>query len=324
MKRVRSRLIAMVAAAIVGMPLGLAAPSYATPPPGAVPSYCLETETGYRCTIGPFDVAAGERLEIMTGVAAPSAAGFITAARPSLVDRNGRRVAPHMVHLHHAVWLNPYEDDMTCDSYDGGFPDYERFFATGKELTDFVLPRGHGYFWDPQLSQPYTQSAPWWAFVAHLDGMHGSSEVYVELELGFVPEDEGDKMTKVRPVWLDVRNCSSEPVYTVKKGSGRRGVHRETWSYRMPVGGRLVFMGGHLHDGGLRLRASSRSGNMFTSRAVYGNANDPWFLTRMTTKSWSSGIRVNKGERLTLTSVYDSSRTRRDVMGIMLGALVVD
>ena len=313
-----------VAAGLLLAALGPAAPSSATPPPGIVPSYCLETGKGYRCTIGPFDVAAGERLEVMTGVAAPSESGYITSARPRLVDGEGRRIAHHMVHLHHAAWLNPHEDDLTCDSYDGGFPDYERFFAAGKELTDVVLPKGFGYLWDPGISQPYTQSSPWWAFVAHLDGMHGSSEVYVQLDLGFVPEDEARRMKRIRPVWLDVRNCSSEPVYTVKKGSGSGGVHRERWAYRMPIGGRFVFLGGHLHDGGLKLTLSSGGRHLFTSRALYGIRGDPWFLTGMTTDTWSRGPRVRNGERLTLTSVYDSSRTWRDVMGIMLGALVVD
>ncbi|MDQ4145710.1 MAG: hypothetical protein M3198_18585 [Actinomycetota bacterium] len=313
-----------VAAAVMATALGPLAPSSATPPPGIVPSRCVERASGYRCTIGPFDIAAGEREEIMTGVAAPSRAGYITSATPRLLDGEGRRVAHHMVHLHHAAWLNPYEDDLTCDSYDGGLPAHERFFAAGKELTEVTLPKGYGYLWDPQISQPYTESSPWWTFVAHLDGMHGSSEVYVELDLGFVPKSRGDHIQRIRPVWLDVRNCSSEPAYTVRKGSGRRGVHRESWSYRMPVGGRFVLLGGHLHDGGLKLSLSAAGRHLFTSRAVYGKRSHPWFLTRMTSGTWSPGLRVKKDERVTLTSSYDSSRTRRGVMGIMLGALVVD
>jgi hypothetical protein len=323
MQKTRKRLATVVASLVVAT-LGPASLSSAAPPPGVVPSYCLESKRGYRCTIGPFDVDSGERLEIMTGVAAPSEAGYITSARPRLVDGSGRRVAHHKVHLHHAVWLNPYEDDLTCDTYDDVLPGYERFFASGKELSDVALPKGYGYLWDPGISQPYTQSSPWWAFVAHLDGMHGSSEVYVELDLGFVPETKARRMKRIRPVWLDVRNCSSDPVYTVKKGSGRQGVHQEKWSYRMPTGGRFVFLGGHLHDGGLKIRLSADKRHLFTSRALYRKRGDPWFLTGMTTDTWSPGLTVKRGTRLKLTSVYNSRRTWRDVMGIMLGALVVD
>jgi hypothetical protein len=223
------------------------------------------------------------------------------------------------------VWLNPYEQDMTCDAYDGGLlPGYERFFGTGKELTKVDLPNGHGYFWDPQVSQPHTQSAPWWALVAHLDGMHGASDVYIQLDMGFVPEAKANGFVNIETVWLDVRNCSSEPVYNVRKGSGRNGIHKERWTYKMPRSGRFVFFAGHLHDGGLRVSLDNLSTgrHLYTSKASYGIKGQPWYLTRMSSWSGAPGIRVAKGDRLRLTAVYDSTHTWKDVMGIMVGGFV--
>ena len=299
-------------------------PAAAIPTPSVVPSWCERTSGGYRCMVGPVDVPADEMVEFVTGVAAPSEAGYITSARATLVDGDGNPVPHHMVHLHHAVWLNPMKRDLTCDSYDGGFPAYDRFFATGKERTKLDLPSGHGYYWSNEAPQPYTQSAPWWALVAHLDGMHGNSDTYIRLDLGFVSADEAKGFTNVRPVWLDVRNCSSEPEYDVRKGSGSGGIARETWRYRMPIGGRFVFVGGHLHDGGRRLVLdNSASGKrIFVSRAHYGMDDEPWYLTAMTTWTGTPGRRVAKGDRLKLTAVYDSTRSWRRVMGIMVGALV--
>ncbi|MDQ4094669.1 MAG: hypothetical protein M3174_00460, partial [Actinomycetota bacterium] len=240
--------VALLVITALSAPVAVAA----MPAPGVVPSYCLRNEGGYRCLVGPFEVGAGEMHEIMTGVAAPSETGYITWGQARLVDGDGKPVSHHAVHLHHAVWLNPYEDDMTCDSYDNGsFPGFERFFATGKEATKLALPGGYGYLWDPRASNSLTQSAPWWAFTAHLDGMHGSSDVYVQFDMGFVPASEAGDMTNIEPVWLDVRNCSSDPVYDVPK---RQGLHKERWTYRMLTGGRFVALAGHLHDGGLRLK----------------------------------------------------------------------
>jgi hypothetical protein len=298
-------------------------PGWAVPTPGVVPSYCVRTPAGYRCTIGPFDVEPGERLEMMTGVAAPSASGYLTSGRARLVDSSGRPLGHHLVHLHHAVWLNPHERDMTCESYDGGFPPYERFFATGKELTKMQMPRGYGYRWDPLVGQPYTQSAPWWWLVVHLDGMHGSSDVYIELDLGFVPDSEAKGIVSIKPVWLDVRNCNSEPVYTVRKGSGNNGVNKEKWTFTMPRAGRFVFLAGHLHDGGLRIALDNRTTgrHLYTSRALYGLQDEPWYLTAMTTWSSRRGLAVSDGDVMRLTAAYDSSRSWRDVMGIMVGGL---
>jgi hypothetical protein len=317
-RRVALGLLSILTLAVAGTPAG------AQVAPGIVPSWCERTTDGYRCMAGPFDVGAGERVETMTGVAAPSEAGYITSGRATLVDADGEEIPHHMVHLHHAVWLNPAREDLTCDSYDGWLPNYDRFFATGKERTKLVMPEGHGYYWSNRASQPYTQSAPFWVLVSHLDGVHGGSEVYIEFDMGFVPESEAADMTDTRPVWLDVRNCSSDPVFTVKKGSGKRGVFREHWNYEMPIGGNFVFMGGHLHDGGLnlKLRNVSTGDLVFTSKASYGLKKEPWYLTSMSTFSGLPGKLVAAGDELRLTAVYDSTHTWKDVMGIMVGGLV--
>jgi hypothetical protein len=294
------------------------------PPPGAVPSWCERTATGYRCVAGPVAVPPNQTVELMTGVAAPSEAGYLTSARASLVDAEGQEIAPEAVHLHHAVWLNPTRRDLTCDAYDDRLPDYERFFASGKERTPVVLPDGYGYYWSNGGPQPHTQSAPGWGMVAMLDGRAGKADVFIELEVGFVPEGQASGMTAIRPVWLDVRNCSSNPVYDVPRGSGEDGVHRESWTHELALGGRFVFLGGHLHDGGLalELRNATTGDELFTSRPVYGRPDDPWGLTGMTTMSDPAGPTVDAGDRLRLTAAYDSARARPNVMGIMLGALV--
>ena len=324
MRRTAVILALVLSAALV--PSAAAAPLSAPARPGApplAPSWCETTDAGYRCLYGPVDVPAGEEVRITSGMAAPSEAGYITSARATLVTRDGKRIGHHLVHLHHAVWLNPNKRDMTCGSFDGFVPNYDRFFASGKERTPMTLPRGAGYYWSNEVPQPYTTSAPWFGLIAHLDGMHGSSETYIELDMGFVPEADAPEMIDVRPVWLDVRNCSSDPVFDVKKGSGRRGRFTERWRYEMPEGGHFVFLGGHLHDGGLSLRlANATQGEeIYTSRALYKKKRKPWFLTRMTSMSDSRGVSVSAGDVLRLSAIYDSTHSWHDVMGIMVGAL---
>ncbi len=318
----RNRLLFLCAASLALAPL--TAPAKAAPPLGLVPSSCVATEGGYHCQAGPFDIAAGERIEMMTGVAAPSEAGYITWGQASLTDAEGRTIGGHMVHLHHGVWLNPYERDMTCPTYDGGFPPFERFFASGKELTRTEPPAGYGYLWDPKVSQPYTGSAPGWALVMHLDGMHGAQNFYLNYDMGFVPKSDGADMTAYRSLWLDVRNCESDPVFSVAAGSGRRGRYVERWNYTMPQGGRIVALGGHLHDGGLRIGLANQTTghHIFTSRAEYGLRGEPWYLTGMTTWADSDGASVAEGDVLTLSAVYDSRHDWDDVMGIMVGGFV--
>ena len=146
---------------------------------------CRPSEIGYRCFYGPVDVPAGEMAEINAPVAAPPEPGYVTSLRATLVDANGDRVAHHMVHLHHAVWINPNKRDSTCASFGQGLPNWDRFFGTGKERTRVVMPEGYGYFWDNK-GNSYSQD-PFWLLTAHLDGMHGQQNVFVRLDLGFTP-----------------------------------------------------------------------------------------------------------------------------------------
>lgn len=289
----------------------------------AAPSSCSRTDAGYRCMYGPVDVPANREVRITDGVAAPSEAGYITSARATLVDSEGHKIPHHMVHLHHAVWLNPMKRDMTCGQYDSGLPNYDRFFASGKERTPLQMPAGYGYYWSNQMPNDYTGSSPFWVLVAHLDGMMGESDTYIQLDLGFTPVSEASDITDVKPVWLDEVNCSSDPVFTVKKGSGRGGLFTKRWNYTMPEGGRFVSMAGHLHDGGLRLGLDDRTTGtrIFMSRATYGMHHEPWYLTKMGSFSEVPGRPVDAGDELRLSATYDSTHTWKDVMGIMLGML---
>ncbi len=281
---------------------------------------CHPQPGGYRCVSGPFTVGYGSNPYDPVPLVPPPVAGYITSAEATLVFEDGRPIPHHRVHLHHAVWGNLAEQDMTCTTLP------ERFFATGKERTAVELPPGHGYYWsnEPPIIAP--QYPPYWFVVTELDGGHPGEtvEAYVQLDIGFVEAPEGS-MTNVEPVWLDVRNCLSDPVFDVPRRP-KRPRFRERWTYAMPVGGELVALAGHLHDGGIKLTLTDvrSGGRVFVSRARYERPKRPWYLTSMTSFAGVPGKRVHAGDTVRLTAVYSTARRWDDVMGIMLGMLVPD
>jgi hypothetical protein len=299
-----ARLLVVLCLSIAGL--------VAAPVPAAIADVdpgCHATQTGYTCFYGPIVVPRGGSIEDVGLVVGPPQAGFVTSARATLVRADGTAVPHHAVHLHHAVWADIDQEDLTCP----GWPD--RFFATGKERTKIELPVGYGYWMNGgSLGLGY-----------HLDSMHGRHEVYLKLKLGYTEDTEGSTLTPIRPVWLDVDNCSDSE-FNVPRNLDP-GRHKEVWDYAMPVGGRFVALAGHLHDGGLKLRLRNVTTNtsMFTSRAVYEYR---WNLTAMTTYSDAAGIPVAAGDVLELTAVYNDTRDGPgtlawpDVMGIMVGAFV--
>ncbi len=284
---------------------------------------CHETAGGYTCFYGPYEVGPAGN-EIAKLVSAPDEAGYITFARTTLVNRRNEPLSRHMVHLHHAVWVNPVAEDLTCSN-----PFGERFFASGKERTPMDLPAGHGYFWSNEAAPnawPYF-GAKGWGMTAHLDGMHGMTHdgVFIRLRMRFVPASE-EQLIPTRALWLDVNgSCTTNPTFDVVKGSGTDGRYKKNATMDMPVSGELIGMAGHLHDGGLRLtlRNQTTQEKVFTSRALYEDSRR-WFLTGMTSFYEVPGRTLTAGDDLELTAVYDSTHNWNDVMGIMLGALVVD
>jgi hypothetical protein len=84
----------------------------------------------------------------------------------------------------------------------------------------------------------------------------------------------GEALTPVKPVWLDVRNCTGgiDPVFDVPGGGKRFSTFTRTADFTMPESGRLISGGGHLHGGGLRLELRNATcGTVpFTSRPDLG------------------------------------------------------
>jgi hypothetical protein len=295
-----------VALVVMGLLAGMV--TIAAPPAQALEAGCRPTDAGFRC-LYPMTVKYDGMTEVFRMVESPGTAGFLTSARATLVDDEGRRVGHHMAHLHHAVWVNPQKQDLACPQW----PD--RFFGSGKERTPMRLPDGYGYEVGPND----------WGFTAHIDGMHaghpGTFEAFIKLDLGFAPADAG--LTDISPVWFSVTGeCDADAEFDVPR-VGRRYSESDSWVATQS--GRFIAAAGHLHDGGieLRLKNATTSGNIFTSRALYERRpREFWYLTRMTSFVQTPGIAVDEGDRLRLTAVYDGKRRWPSVMGIMLGAFV--
>jgi hypothetical protein len=117
--------------------------------------------------------------------------------------------------------------------------------------------------------------------------------------------------------------CSQDPVFDVLKGSGNGRVYKKDKTLTIPEAGQFVSLGGHLHDGGLKLRLDNKTSGekVWVSRATYGTGSAGWDLRKMSAYSGVPGPDVDAGDQLTLTAYYDSTHRWNKVMGIMVGAL---
>src|SRR5205085_2312480 len=204
---------------------------------------------------GPLHIRPGSNL-IMIGQATPaekpSQDGYVTRIKPNLTTTTGFVPPTYKLHLHHGVWLNTGAQDATSP----GLP--ERFFASGEEKTAFSIPAPYGY--------PVKASDHWIINYMIHDLTNKPYRVYLTYDVDFVPLHSklGKRMKPVKPVWMDVENGHSYPVFDVLRGSGTNGAFTFPDQADHPYGNgpalnqwtlsydaTLVATAGHLHPGGL-------------------------------------------------------------------------
>jgi hypothetical protein len=293
---------------------------------------------------GPLHIRPGANL-ILVGQAKPtekpSEDGYVTRIAPNLKLANGAIPPTYKLHLHHGVWLNTGAQDATAP----GLP--ERFFASGEEKTTFSIPAPYGYL---------VRASDHWIinYMIH-DLTSKPYTVYLTYDVDFVPLHStlGRRMKPVKPVWMDVQNGHTYPVFDVLRGSGTNG--RFTYpdqannpygsgpalnQWTLPYNATLVSTAGHIHPGGLyddlmAVRPGSavaaRKGGpvagdvpdsvrLFRSVARYFGHRAPtsWDMAMTaTSKNWR--VRLRKGDILRTTTTYDSKYgSWYESMGIMM------
>ena len=219
----------------------------------------------------------------------PKVDGYVVGMEAEVVDAQGRVQGRDKVMLHHIVFAKVGVPDYTC----GGAA--ERFFAEGEERLALSLPRGYGYA---------NKATDRWGLLYMLMN-HKPQRLngFIRYTVRYVT---GEALTPVKPVWLDVRNCTGpDPVFDVPGGGRRFSTFTKTAGFTMPESGRLVSGGGHLHGGGVRLelRNSTCGTKPFESRPTWGGPKPKPLLhepgpTKMSAFRTTAGIPVAKGDRL--------------------------
>jgi hypothetical protein len=281
----------------------------------ASPSGASSTVTSFR--YGPIPVppamggvpgraSGGAPLGVPPFLAMPCTNCYITGTTIDLVyeDSSSANLDTGVM-LHHLVLAQRGRPDATCAESTpiGRFG--ERFFAAGNERTSGQLPAGFGYhFGEGPLASIFD-------IMNHSDT---PKTVYVAGTISYLP-DSTPGIKAVRPLWLDMNNCSTSE-YSVPAGASN-----SVWRWTSNVTGRVLTAAGHVHDGGIKTVLSNESTgqHLCTSWASYGTK--PQYMGTVDTMSvcsWDRLGTVRAGEVLALDTHYDMAEPRSDVMGIML------
>jgi plastocyanin len=265
---------------------------------------------------GPYTVQGFQTIWPNVAVRNTGVDGYITRMDAALVDRRGHAVRINKVMLHHVVFIDSGRRYNACRGRKG-----TPFFGTGEENEQLVLPPGYGY---------RTHRGDDWRMVAmFMSHQLQAKTVYLRYRVTVITGPPARRMTDVLPMWLRADGCEVEPAYDVN-GDGDPAQHNlQTAAWRMPVDGRIVAAGGHLHGGAYDLRVTQpRCGDrtLIHNAPRYGEPSDlvyhvfpvlhepgpistGWQLSK-------AGIPVRKGELLNVTGDYDQSEPHGRVMAI--------
>jgi len=233
--------------------------------------------------------------------------GWYRGFRVSLVDSSGAELPQHL--MHHLVGI----DFAHRQLLEG---DLVRFIASGVETHNVVLPRFLGV---PMKSgQPLAIYAGW-----HNPGPKDYEGVYIRLAMPYLPSNTLVKPITVFPVQMDVANTPGEPDgYDLPPGKTSR-----TFEFTMPIAGRFLGIGGHLHDYGLDLRLEDATSGKVLSRVLTLRDSTGQVLSVGRKYYPLLGLRMQAGHRYRVVGSYDSPQKDTLVngaMAIMAGVFAPD
>ena len=280
---------------------------------------------------GPYTIPAGSgdphdhdtmgqiENKIVNNVSKPCTSCTLVGVTPDLVYTNGSKAnldtGPM---LHHAMFAasGGGKSDATCAGKGPGLLG-ERFFASGNERTAVDLT---------SLSYGYKiGSSETWNMVIDLMNWETTSKtVKVKMTYKYATGSDHTSREGVRPVWLDLDQCSLDSEVSVPIGESD-----SHYDWKASFAGKLIAAAGHIHDHGVNVELTNESTGgtlLCNSVAGYGGAGyeTPDGRKHISSMSVCTGnpiSTISKNQTLRLHAIYNVPEGHHeidDAMGIMI------
>ena len=250
--------------------------------------------------LGPIGLSPST--EHMSPPVAPISVPFdawYVAYEPRVVDADGKPRPGQL--LHHVELLNIDRRNFICPRQP------ERLFAAGSELSDWPQLSGVGY--RVTKGQRIVVAA-----MFHNPTDQEVSNAYLEVRIRYALPDAA-RLTNVYPTWFLVSHCGPT-VYDLPPGR-----HVKSSELAVVYSGKLLGVGGHIHDYGRQLRLDNATRNEHIATLDI-NVDADGRLRSIPVIVFPQGYRINAGETVKVTAVYDNPTGRamlKAAMGIVVG-----
>lgn len=234
--------------------------------------------------------------------------GWVVAYRPRLTDADGQGIPGRL--LHHVAFWNTGRSDLLCPEKE------EHVFGAGGEMNEWVPLPGVGYRVgrgdrirvSTMFHNPTAQDHP---------------EAYLEVAVEYRRASDAEApLRNIYPVWFDVQECGRSD-YDLQPGT-----NVSSGQFTVPYSGRLLGVGGHLHDYGRELVLENLTRGEEIARLA-AELDDRGRLLSMPVVPFldRGGYRLEAGEVVRVTARYENPTGRRladGAMGIVVGYFLPD
>lgn len=234
--------------------------------------------------------------------------GWLTAYHPSITDAKDQP-APNKL-LHHVAFFDTARPDFLCANKE------EHIFGAGAEMNDWPMIPGFGY-------RVHKNDRIRISTMFRNPTMKNYSDVFLQVRIGYQMLSEDHAALKdIYPAWFDVMECGAS-AYDLVPGESTK-----TAQFKLRYSGKLLALGGHLHDYGqwLVLKNLQTNETIATLEAV---ADPKGRILSMPVELLvdRGGVPLRSGDLIEVTDAYENPTSKPitdGAMGIVVGYFLPD
>jgi hypothetical protein len=235
--------------------------------------------------------------------------GWFRGFRVELVDAAGHSVPPHVIH--HMIMVNFSRRQLLYSAA-------ERLMGIGTETGEVSVPKTIGVPMKPGMD--LGMYIAW-----HNDTGHDLQGVELKLVMLWTPKNQNPPPVNALPIYMDVNlTVGGTNTFDVPPGKSSKA-----YEFTLPTGGRLLGVGGHMHDYGTGVRLEDAESGKVLTEVVATRAPDGKLLkiSRKLFGVSGNGLRLKANHRYRVVGEYDNPTGEvrvKGAMASMVGLFVPD
>jgi hypothetical protein len=236
--------------------------------------------------------------------------GWFRGFRVALTNAEGQPVPRHV--MHHLIMVNFGRRQLI-------YPAAERLMGAGTETDSEVsVPKTIGVPMKPGM--PLGMYVAW-----HNDTGKDLQGVTLKLTMLWTPKNQNPQPANSLPIYMDVNlTVGGSNTFDVPPGKSSK-----SFEFTLPVGGRLLGVGGHMHDYGVRVQLQdAETGKVLTSvQATRDSAGKVHKISRRLFGVSGEGLRLKANHKYRVVGEYNNPTGQtliKGAMAHMVGLFVPD